>query len=209
MITSSSFFSNYYNFESELKFGIADDSINWCIVSLSNLEPFIFNGGSNFDDVMINIDREISKRKTFVDANNYNDNNFGFNLDSTILAEYLFFSNLKNYYLSIKDYPEGKVLIPGYIEDYSFQINSLILGFEYFFGKEKASIMRRKQYILVNNIINKECNIETQFSFYQLLMGSGKSSYVAPLLSLLLSSMGYTPFHVLPKHLLTEAKKKL
>ena len=86
------------------------------------------------------IEQQINNRQSYIDSNNFTVNSFGINLDSSILAEFLFFLNLKRYYQSIFENPRNKQLIPGYIyhdkatNKFSLEVNSLIIGFEFFWS---------------------------------------------------------------------------
>lgn len=119
--------------------------------------------------------------------------------------------------------------IPGYIQkkkdeqsqniSYYMKVNSLIIFFEHFFSdinysKDKlsggsGSIITKDQYKLISSILDSECNIKTEHSFYQLIMGAGKSSYIAPLLSLLLIAIGKYPIHVMPKVLVPQSLENM
>jgi hypothetical protein len=96
----------------------------------------------------------------------------------------------------------------------SFKVNTLIIFFEHFNSireKKKSRLrggmlMRKEQYKLIMDILDKECNIKAGNKFYQLIMGAGKSSFIAPLLSLLLIAKQKFPIHVLPEYLVEQGK---
>jgi hypothetical protein len=54
-----------------------------------------------------------------------------------------------------------------------------------------GTCIRKEQYDLIMDIITNECKIKDTHKFAQLIMGSGKSSYIAPLLSILLIAAVY------------------
>lgn len=95
----------------------------------------------------------------------------------------------------------------------NFSINTLIIFFDYFMslqGRKQSMIrggtlIRKEQYHLITDIISKECDIKCGHKFYQLIMGAGKSAYIAPLLSLLLIAGGKYSIHVLPDYLVNPA----
>lgn len=143
------------------------------------------------------------------------------------IAEIIFFILLKNVYEEIhKDLTELKLnkntlsrdkeLIsiidrcfsyPSYItinehtNSFSIEVNSLVLWFEYFFG----SFGKKMQMNLISKILKNDADIMDRHNIYQLIMGAGKSSFIAPLLSLLLCSLSIHPLHVMPESLITQS----
>ena len=63
----------------------------------------------------------------------------------------------------------------------------------------------QEQYNLIMSILDSNCNIKTEVAYYQMIMGSGKSSYIAPLLSLLIMAGGKYPIHVMPEVLVNQS----
>lgn len=107
---------------------------------------------------------------------------------------------------------------PGYLDlDGVTEVNTLVVFFDYVFSmneheKDKfkgGTVIRKKQYDLISNIIDKDCNIFTRNRFYQLIMGAGKSTYIAPLLSLLIISKGMYPIHCMPEYLIEQSVERM
>lgn len=109
--------------------------------------------------------------------------------------------------------------LPGYIDPvhHSCKVNTLIIFYDYYFSKllnDKnqlwgGTIIRPEQYKLISEIISSECKANNTYKFYQMIMGAGKSSYIAPLLSLLLIASGYYPIHVMPESLIPQAVENM
>jgi hypothetical protein len=100
----------------------------------------------------------------------------------------------------------------GYYNDGNIKVNTLIIFFDYYFNIQEqkndkyfGTFIRKEQYELIKSIITDECKIKDNHKFYQLLMGAGKSSYIAPLLSLLLIVNNIYPIHIMPKTLFKSA----
>ena len=96
---------------------------------------------------------------------------------------------------------------PSYLKNTSGKIktNSLKIWFEREFG----FFGRRDQHELVKSIISTNCELTCNYDIYQLIMGSGKSAFIAPLLSLLLCTINLYPIHVVPDYLLTQTKETM
>ena len=90
------------------------------------------------------------------------------------------------------------IQMPGYVkwedEKPYIYVNTIIIFFDYYFSYTESlknklrggTLIRREQYELITDIITSNCQVNTETKFYQLIMGAGKSSYIAPLLTLLL-----------------------
>jgi len=134
-------------------------------------------------------------------------------------------ANFTDYNISenIDDYMISAIANPGYMYDFingkycikdNFKVNTLFIFFDYLMSLQNKSVkkiyggtvMRKEQMTLVSDIMSSDCNVKCGNKFYQLIMGAGKSSYIAPLLSLLLIAGGKYPIHVLPEYLVEPGK---
>jgi hypothetical protein len=150
----------------------------------------------------------------------------GKNLDGTDNTEPDFKNLVYDVIKNIDDYMIATLPNPGYLYEFivdkncyrskdNFKINTLYIFFDYLMSLQGKSIskkyggtvMRREQMTLVTDILSSDCNVKCGNKFYQLIMGAGKSSYIAPLLSLLLISTGKYPIHILPEYLVEPGKK--
>ena len=140
-------------------------------------------------------------------------NSDGIELDSSIRLKYNLTSNINVFMNELLN-------IPGYIsiEDdvYYIKVNSIFIFFDYYFNISRlntdpyaGTFIRKNQYDLIISIVNDECKLVDTHKFHQLIMGAGKSSYIAPLLSVLLVSMGMYPIHIMPAYLVEQAKTNM
>lgn len=168
------------------------------------------------------------------DKININKKNIIFYLNDSKVAEYYFFKTLLLKYTVLKnkiEYPEYNLeenlnlyikeflQNPGYIEwdgvNPSFKVNTIVIYFDYYFSYNEfkksplrgGTIIRNEQFTLINQIVSSNCLVNTETNFYQLIMGAGKSSYIAPLLTLMLNLAGKVPIHVMPDYLTTPAQE--
>lgn len=86
-----------------------------------------------------------------------------------------------------------------------FDVNSLVVWFEYFF----EGFGRRSQMDLIQKILENDANIVDKQNIHQLIMGAGKSSFIAPLLSLLLCAQSTYPLHVMPEYLIPQSLENM
>ena len=89
---------------------------------------------------------------------------------------------------------------PGNKSQYLLNVKSMIIWWEYFFG----NLGRDDQYKIINNMIDNEGKIINTHKIYQLIMGAGKSSFIAPLLSIFIIHNYKFPIHVIPDNLITQ-----
>lgn len=166
---------------------------------------------------------------------NINKKNIIFYLNDSKVAEFYFFKTLLLKYTVLKNkiqsqeynfeenlnlYIKEFLQNPGYLEwdrdnNPSLKVNTIVIYFDYYFSYNEfkksslrgGTIIRNEQYKLINQIVNSNCLINTETNFYQLIMGAGKSSYIAPLLTLMLNLAGKVPIHVMPDYLTTPAQE--
>lgn len=155
------------------------------------------------------------------------------NLDNVEMAEIVFFNTLLIKYkadllrLTSPKYDVKSNIdlfmqmlreYPGYIdEDGHIEVNTLVVYFDYVFSLTEGSkdplkggtVIRRKQYKLINRIIDSDCNVSARNKFHQMIMGAGKSTYIAPLLSLLLTANGMFPIHCMPEYLIEQSVERM
>lgn len=155
------------------------------------------------------------------------------NLDNVEMAEIVFFNTLLIKYkadLLRLTSPKYDVLAnidlfmqmlreyPGYIDDDGhIEVNTLIVYFDYVFSMTEGTkeplkggtVIRKKQYKLINRIIDSDCNVSARNKFHQMIMGAGKSTYIAPLLSLLMISGGLFPIHCMPEYLIEQSVERM
>jgi len=132
----------------------------------------------------------------------------GYNEDGTVLEGVKSFDLVSN----INIYMNDLLNIPGYVgENFTIKTNTIFIFFDYYFNLNMrknnhsfGTFIRKQQYDLVLEIINGKC--EDSSRFHQLIMGAGKSSYIAPLLSVLLISQNMYPIHIMPAYLIEQAK---
>ena len=97
------------------------------------------------------------------------------------------------------------------------KVNTLVVFFDYLFSLMEfihdktrgGTLIKNNQYKLITDILTEECTINTSNNFYQLIMGAGKSSYIAPLLSLLLVSIRKYPIHIMPDYLIEQSSDNM
>ena len=88
---------------------------------------------------------------------------------------------------------------------YLINVKSMIIWWEYFFG----NLGRKDQFDIINNMIDNEGQIINTHKIYQLIMGAGKSSFIAPLLSIFIIYNYKFPLHVIPDNLITQTLESM